>query len=546
VKRTAYALAVILLLILLTRTAVVISIPLEANAPKLIVVLALDQMRYDYLPRFNDLYKGGLRRLIDKGAVFTNANYRHAVTETGPGHSVILSGRHPSHSGIVGNTWWDPLLRTLVNVVDDPLEPPVGGTGRSASPANFLGNTVGDFLKLKNPESHVVATSFKDRAAILLGGHRGDAAYWFEADGSIVTSTYYMPKAPEWLSKWNLERVADAYAGRKWTRLLEDEKIYEKYAGRDDQSGEAEGDAVFPHALEGRPPSAEYYAALRNFPFADEILLAFSIEAMKAHHLGRGQTTDILGIGFSATDTIGHRYGPDSQEILDQLLRLDQILNQLFQYIDRNIGLANTLVVVTADHGVTPLVEVSNAKGVNARRGSRDEVDSTLRQAFAKKYPGVDGLVADLTMAGEFRLYLDEDVIRQNKLISSEVEETAAKAMTSTGLFEVAYTKSDLLVQKPSNDPYIQWFRNSFFAPRSPNVMLMPKRNISFTSTGTGHGTAYDYDRHVPIIFMGPGIKPGSYTSECGPEDIAPTLARILGFEYSKEFDSRLLLEMLN
>jgi len=546
VKRTAYALALIVVLTLLTRTAAVSSSALQANAPKLIVVLVLDQMRYDYLLRFNDLYKGGFRRLIDQGAVFTNANYRHAVTETGPGHSVILSGRHPSHSGIVGNTWWDPLLRALVNVVDDPLQSPIGGKGRSASPVNFVGSTVGDLLKVKSPESHVVAASFKDRAAILLAGHRGDAAYWFEADGSFVTSTYYMPKAPEWLSKWNMERVADAYAGRKWTRLLADETIYEKYAGRDDQPGEVEGDLVFPHALEGRPPSAEYYADLRNFPFADEILLAFSIEAIRAHHLGRGQATDIFGIGFSATDTVGHRYGPDSQEILDQLLRLDQILDQLFQYIDRNIGLANTLVVATADHGATPLVEALNAKGVNARRGTRAEVDSALRQALAKKYPGVDGLVADLTISGEFRLYLDEDVIRQNKLISSDVEETAAKAMMSTGLFEVAYTGSDLLGQKPSNDPYIQWFRNSFFAPRSPNVMLMPKRNVSFTITGTAHGTAYDYDRHVPIIFMGPGIKPGSYASECGPEDIAPTLAKILGFDHPKEFDSRLMLEMLN
>src|SRR2546422_9983350 len=317
-----------------------------------------------------------------------------------------------------------------------------------------------------------------------------------------------MPKAPEGRRKWHTERVADACAGRKWTRLLEDQKIYEKHEGLDDQPGEAEGDIVFPHVLEGRPPSAEYYADLRNFPFADEILLAFSIEAMKAHHLGRGQTTDILGIGFSATDTIGHRYGPDSQEILDQLLRLDQILDQLFQYIDRNIGLANTLVVATADHGVTPLVEVLNAKGANARRGTRAEVDSALRQAFAKKYPGVDSLAADLTIAGEFRLYLDEDVIRKYKLQSTDVEETAAKAMMSTGLFELAYTKSDLLGQKTDkdNDPYLQWFRNSFFAPRSPNVTLMPKRNVSFRITGTGHGTAYDYDRHVPIIFMGPEI----------------------------------------
>src|SRR5262249_40429849 len=156
-------------------------------------------------------------------------------------------------------------------------------------------------------------------------------------------------------------------------------------------------------------------------------------------------------------------------------LRLDQILDQLFQFIDRNIGLANTLVVVTADHGVTPLVEALKAKGIDARRGTWAEVDAGLRQALASKNPGVGGLVADLTISGEFRLYLDEDVIRKSKLQSTDVEETAAKAMMSTGLFELAYTKSDLLGQKTDkdNDPYLHSFRNSFFAPRSPSVTLM-------------------------------------------------------------------------
>jgi predicted AlkP superfamily pyrophosphatase or phosphodiesterase len=546
VKRIAPGLALFLTMALLTHTAAQTPSAPSRSSPKLIVVLALDQMRYDYLPRYNDLYKGGLRTLIDRGAVFTNANYRHGITETGPGHSVILSGRHPSHSGIVANAWWDTLHRTVTNAVDDPVQTTLGGMGRAASPANFIGYTVGDVLKQKNPDSHVVAASFKDRSAVLLAGHRGDAAYWFENDGSFVTSTYYMAKAPEWLIKWNTERVADGYAGRKWTRLLSDENIYEKYAGRDDQVGEVDRDLVFPHALQGTPPSAEYYAALRNTPFADEVLLAFAIEAMKQHHLGQHQSTDIFSVGFSATDTIGHRYGPDSQEILDQLLRLDQALNQLFQYIDRTVGLANTLVIATADHGATPLIEALQAKGIEARRASRAQVDTALRQAFAQKYPGVQGLVADLTLSSQFTLYLDEDVIQKNNLALREVEETAAKAAMSTGLFELAYTKSDLLERKPTNDPYIHFFWNSFFAPRSPNVTLMTKRNVSFAATGTTHGTTYDYDRHVPIIFMGTGIKNGSYPEDCGPEDIAPTLARILGFDYPKELDSRLLLEMLN
>jgi predicted AlkP superfamily pyrophosphatase or phosphodiesterase len=548
VKRTAAGLALVLTVALLTKTVGQTrspSVP-STTSPKLILVLALDQVRYDYLPRYNDLYNGGLRRLIDHGAVFTNANYRHGITETGPGHSVMLSGRHPSHSGIVANAWWDPLHRMIMNVVDDPVQRTLGGMGRAASPANLVGYTVGDVLKQRNPDSHVVAASFKDRSAVLLAGHRGDAAYWFENDGSFVTSTYYMAKAPEWLIKWNTERVADTYAGRKWTRLLSDEKTYEKYAGRDDQAGEVDQDLVFPHALQGTPPSAEYYAALRNMPFADEVLLAFAIEAMKQHHIGQHQSTDLFSVGFSATDTIGHRYGPDSQEILDQLLRLDRALNQLFQYIDRSVGLANTIVIATADHGATPLIEALQAKGIEARRGRRVDVETALRQAFAQKYPRVQGLVADLTLSSQFTLYLDEDVIQKNNLPLREVEETAAKAVMSTGLFEVAYTKSDLLDRKPTNDPYIHFFWNSFFAPRSPNVTMMTKRNVSFAVTGTTHGTTYDYDRHVPIIFMGAGIKSGSYPEDCGPEDIAPTLAKILGFEYPKELDSRLLLEMLN
>ncbi len=517
-----------------------------ANAPKLIVVLVLDQMRYDYLPRFKDLYKGGIRRLLDQGAVFTNAKYRHAVTETGPGHAAILSGRHPSSSGIVANVWWDPLLHTRLNVVDDPVQAAIGGQGRGASPVNFIGYTVGDMLKLKHSDSHVVGASFKDRSAVLLAGRRGDAAYWFEADGSFVTSTYYMSKPPDWLTKWNSQRVADGYAGRKWDRLLSDESIYKKYAGRDDQVGEADShDNVFPHVIQGAPPSTDYYASLRYTPFADEVLFAFATQAMKAHRLGQDAAPDILAIGFSGTDFIGHRYGPDSQEIMDQLLRLDQTLDQLFQYIDRTVGLANTMVVATADHGVTPLIELLKAKGIDARRGKLAEVDGPVRQVLAAKYPGVQGLIADLTIDSQFTLYLDEEVVRKNNLVLHDVEATAAKAIMATGLFEVAYTKSDLLDRRPSNDPYIQLFRNSFFAPRSPNVAFMPKRNISFSATGTSHGTAYDYDAHVPVIFMGRGIKPGSYPNDCGPEDIAPTLARILGLDFPKEYDSRILGEML-
>ena len=229
---------------------------LPAAKPRLVLVLSIDQMRFDYLTRFGPLYKGGLRTLLDRGAVFTNAKYRHSATETGPGHSVILTGRHPSHSGIVANEWFDAYLGQAVNVVDDPVQSPVGGSGRSASPANALGFTIGDVLKAKRPQSHVVGVSLKDRSAILMGGRRADAAYWYEtAGGNFITSTFYTAEPPAWLVAFNNRHLADTRAGQTWTRLLPDISLYERYAGHDAIEGEWDRkDVVFPHAIRGKPP----------------------------------------------------------------------------------------------------------------------------------------------------------------------------------------------------------------------------------------------------------------------------------------------------
>ena len=513
--------------------------------PKLILVLSIDQMRFDYLTRFNDLYKGGFRTLLDQEAVFSNARYHHAMTETGPGHSVILSGRHPSHSGIIANAWYDPFLKKTINVVEDPVHSPLGGEGRGASPVNFIGFTLGDVLKQQSPESRVVAVSLKDRSAILMAGPRGDAAYWYETSGgNFITSTYYMSEAPAWLEKWNSQRLPDQYAGKRWERLLEDEKLYEKYAGPDAIEGEWDRkDIVFPHSIRGAPPEREFYDDLRRTPFVDEMTLSVSLEAMKAHQLGQDDSTDILAIGFSATDIVGHTYGAESQEVMDQLLRLDLILEDLFQEVETRVGLDHTLVVLTSDHGVLPLVETLQAKGIEARRAHLQILETAVEQALEKQYPGVENLIADSFID----IYLDEEVIQRHDLKRQEVETTMSYALLSTGLVESVYTHSQLLSDEPSDDPYIELFRNSFFQPRSPHLTVLVKKYtyIGVYPGGTDHGTAYDYDRHVPIIFMGPDIEPGSYPDPCGPEDIAPTLAQLLGLDFPREKDSRLLLEMI-
>jgi len=517
-----------------------------AIRPKLILVLSIDQMRFDYLTRFSDLYKGGFRMLLDRGAVFNNARYRHANTETGPGHAVILSGRHPSHSGIVANSWYDPFLRQTINVVDDPVQLPVGGSGRGASPANFIGFTVGDVLKQTSPESRVVGVSLKDRSAILMAGRRGDAAYWYETSGgNFITSTYYMSAAPAWLEKWNSQHFPNSYAGKTWTRLLEDEKLYEKYAGKDAIEGEWDRkDITFPHSIRGNPPEARFYDDFRRTPFADEMTLGVALEIMKADQLGTDNHVDVLAIGFSATDIIGHTYGADSQEVMDQFLRLDLTLKRLFVEVDARVGLDRTLVILSADHGSLPLVEVLQSKGIDARRASPSELERTVKQALQSNYPGVNGLITNYEAPN---FYLDLEVIRKNKLNRGEVEATITKALLSTGLIEAVYTDSQLLEGTGRDDPYFQLFLNSFYQPRSPQVIACPKKYLYLDDRpgGTGHGTPHDYDRHVPIIFMGAGVKHGTYPDPCGPEDIAPTLGKLLGLHYPQEDDSRLLLEML-
>jgi predicted AlkP superfamily pyrophosphatase or phosphodiesterase len=521
--------------------------PAASATPRLVLVLAIDQMRFDYLTRFEPLYKGGLRTLMDRGAVFTDAKYRHAASETGPGHSVLLSGRHPSHSGIVANEWYDPYLRRSINVVADPAQVPLGGAGRAASPANAIGFTIGDVLKVRSPESRIVGVSLKDRSAILMGGLRADAAYWFEnTGGNFITSSFYMDAAPSWLIDWNARRLADTFAGRAWTRMIDDVALYEKYAGPDAITGERDGkDTTFPHVFTAEPPQVQHFVEFRRTPFADELTLAFTLEVMKQHELGKDANTDILAIGFSATDSIGHAYGPDSQETMDQLLRLDRLLAQLFSEIESTVGLNNTIVILSSDHGARPLVEFEHSRGANApRRVAPTVLTKAVNEAFATRFPGVTDLVSYFSID----FYLNEDVMRRHKLNRKEVEQVAVDALLKTGVVERVYTPDDLKSTGPSSDPFLPLFQNAYYEPRSPHLNVLLKREVYLTAAvgGSGHGSAYDFDLHVPVVFMGRGITPGRYADSSGPEDIAPTLAHMLQLEFPREQDSRLLLEMLS
>ncbi len=518
-----------------------------ASRPRLVVFIAVDQMRAEYLERFRPMFTAGLKRLTEQGAVFTNAFYRHACTETGPGHSVLMSGRSPRSSGIVANMWYDRTLRQRVNVVDDPAVRLVGSSrGRAASPAYFNGFTVGDLLKAGSPASKVVGVSFKDRAAILPAGRQADAAYWYQAiDGRFVTSSWYGDRAPGWLDKWNDRRVAEGYAGRSWDRLLQDPASYVRYAGADAVAGEFDGqDIVFPHAMRGAPPSVEYYDNLRRTPFADEMLLDFALAAMKGHDLGSDDATDVLTVSFSATDVIGHTYGPDSQEVMDNLLRLDRTLGRLLEAAEKRAGPGRVLFVLSADHGSMPLVELLKARGIDARRADAAELSRPVEEALAARFPGKTGLIAD---PDPLEYVLDQDAIVRQGLKREDVEQTIRQALLSTGLVEAVYTRAELQGPRPPDDPFFDRHQRAFYASRSGDLVARIRKYVYLGGFvgGTGHGTPHDYDRHVPIVFMGPGIRPGRRDADTGPEDIAWALGRLLGLNYPQQDSVTDLLPLL-
>lgn len=350
-----------------------------------------------------------------------------------------------------------------------------------------------------------------------------------------MTSSWYMERAPGWLDRWNARRVADGYAGRTWQRLLQDPASYLRYAGEDEVQGEFDSkDNVFPHSIRGTPPAFEFYDSLRRTPFADEMLLDFAVEAMKGHDLGTDDATDVLTLSFSATDVIGHTYGPDSQEQMDNLLHLDRTLGKLMQEAEARAGRGKVLFALSADHGSMPLVEILKKRGIDAVRADSSELSRAVEEALAARFPGATGLIAD---PDPMEYVLDQAAIERQGLKREEVEETIRKALVGTGLVEAVYTRAQLMGPKPKDDPFFDRHQRAFFATRSGDLVARIRKYVYLGGYvgGTGHGSPHDYDRQVPIVFMGPGIRPGPRDVETGPEDIAWALGRLLGLDYPQQ-----------
>src|SRR6266566_189699 len=323
--------------------------PSAPPRPKLVVVITVDQMRPDYFTRWKSQLSGGLAQLANEGAFFTDGYQDHAVTETAPGHSTILSGLWPAHTGIISNT----------EGVQDSLAPLLGTTGPGASPRRFRGTTLFDWLKASDPTARALSVSRKDRGAILPIGHAKEQVYWYQS-GLFTTSKYYSDTLPAWVQSFNARHLPFKAANTTWTLLLPDSA----YKEEDNEPWENGGaGVVFPHRLP--PDSVQAAAAVAGVPAMDSLTLLFALEGFEALHLGR-KGTDLLAVSLSTTDAVGHAFGPDSREIHDQVLRLDHYLAWFLKRLTDRVGRDNIVIVLTSDHGVTSYPERTRAKGGNA------------------------------------------------------------------------------------------------------------------------------------------------------------------------------------
>ena len=523
-----------------------------AAQPKLVVVIVVDQFRYDFLDRFYDLYgKDGFKRLIDRGAVFTNANYDYVPTYTAPGHAAIFTGSVPAQNGIVGNLWFDReanRMRIMVSDNDARMVTEAGPVGNPGyySPRVLIGTTIGDQMRLANNlQSKVIALSQKDRSAILPGGQRPNGAFWFNsAAGRFVTSDYYSKELPAWVKRFNDTERPDKFLGQKWEHALSAD-AYKRAQADNLAVQRSPVGSKFPYVVTGgeEKPGQKFYASFEYTPFALDYVASFAKAAIEAESLGADQYPDLLSVSFSTPDLIGHSFGPDSQEVLDTYVRLDRVIADLLDYIDRRVGLANTVIAMTGDHGVCPVPEYLASMGYDAGRIDPKLITEAVNKALGARFgeeKWVAGFVND-------QFYFDRKLIADKRVIASEVERVAGEAALTVPGIVGYYTRTQILEGRMPEGPIARRVVNGFHRVRSGDVWIVTKP-FSFVTEGplaTTHGSPYNYDTHVPVLFFGYGVRPGRYHVECSPSDIAPTLAALIGVEMPSNRYGRVLSDAI-
>jgi predicted AlkP superfamily pyrophosphatase or phosphodiesterase len=526
---------------LATTAALIIAIPTTGIAqssasartqapatPTLVVVFTVDQMIPDYFTRFAPQLTGGLGRLYRGGAVFLSGWQDHAITETAPGHATILSGRFPRSTGIVMNSAG----------VLDPQSPLIGGGGSPASPFRFRGTTLTDWMRMADPRTRALSVSRKDRGAILPQGRAKQNVFWYSSNGTFTTSRYYADTLPTWAQQFNARRLPQSMHGRKWDLALPDSAYHE----RDDVKAESGGqDYVFPHVLSDSAPVAA--STLPDFPWMDELTFSFALAGVRALAIGAGPQPDVLAVSLSTTDAIGHRYGPDSREIHDQIIRLDRALGAFLDTLFTMRDSTRVIIALTADHGVTPLPGAGVAgRPVDARRVVIDSVLARIRAGITAR--GVD---TDAVRFQEGVLTVDRRALsRAGVNADSVARRFAVEARRVPGVARADEVKALSRADTVRDAIARRWLHTLIPGGDAAVVVTLRPYDVWGPSTIAMHGQPSDLDARVPIIFYGAPFRRGVRKESARVVDIAPTLAEVLGVPPAERLDGVVLRGILH
>jgi predicted AlkP superfamily pyrophosphatase or phosphodiesterase len=510
--------------------------------PRLVVLLVIDQMRGDYLDRFGHQWTGGLRRLMDRGAVFRQALYPYLNTVTCAGHATLATGSFPATHGIILNQWWDRAAGRSLACIEDPAAPllttgtPLRG---GASPVRLLVPTLADEMRTQLATApRIVSLGGKHRSAVMMAGRRADFLAWFDpAARGWVTSSHYAPTMPPLLADFARMNSLDRDPALTWTRALPDSA----YLFADDPDGRTPVrgvGAVFPHPL-GHPSEQTFYQAWDDSPFADAALAKLAQTTLRSLQLGRGPGTDFLAVSFAGVDGVGHRYGPFSHEKQDALARVDREMGALLDQLDQQVGAGEYVVALSSDHGVSPIPEQAVKQGFDAgrivSRPVREAVDAALKPFLG------EGRHAAAYQNTQF--YFQPGVYDQLRANPAALQ-AAIRALEQTPGVRTVLRSEDVERGTVADASLGRTARLSHFPGRSGDLVVIPKPYWITTAEAATHGTGYHYDAHVPVILMGKGIRPGEYFRPVTPADVAPTLAHLIGVTLARP-DGAILREAL-
>ena len=540
----------------------------KAKKPKLILQITVDQLRGDMPTAYQDkMGKGGFRYLLNEGVVYKDAHHNHANTETIVGHATLATGALPSVHGMIGNVWFDDKLQRLVYNVEDANYPllsadagvnqkteidPTQRTAKSSgrSPNNIQVSTFSDELKIaSNGKAKVFGVSVKDRGAISMAGHMGKAFWFSKKSGEFVTSEYYYDKYPEWVSNWNDAKPTKKYHQKTW-QLSQPQGKY-VFAEQDDQAWETKFPGfgrTFPHQY-GDMSNAYFNTFLTLSPAGDELTLDFAKAVVTNEQLGQDEVTDYLSVSFSSTDYVSHIFGPSSLEAEDNMLRLDRTLAKLFTFIDKKVGLENTLIVLAADHGAAEVPAYLSSLGMKTDVVAPKEWDKAPSMKALKKQFGFD--TALIKSYFHPYIYLDRDLIATRKLSLEQVQKAVAMEVSKFDGVALAVTSSDIESGNTPQDYLHTLVVNNHSQNRSGDVYVVLEAHrfvadMEGLTVAATHGSPWGYDTYVPLIFAGFNIDDDTIYDRVSTTDIAVTLSAVLGIKAPSGAQGKILEKVLD